>query len=84
MMRYAEVAVDAPVNHSRTFSYSIPDRFCIQPGQLVWVPFGRRTLQGVVIELAPAPQVEATKDILQPVEPAPAAGRRRPGPGPVD
>ena len=71
MMRYAEVAVDAPVNHSRTFSYSIPDRFRIQPGQLVWVPFGRRTLQGVVIELAPAPQVEATKDILQPVEPAP-------------
>jgi primosomal protein N' len=41
MMRYAEVAVDAPVNHSRTFSYSIPDRFRIQPGQLVWVPFGR-------------------------------------------
>ena len=71
MMRYAEVAVDAPVNHSRTFSYSIPDRFRIQPGQLVWVPFGRRTLQGVVIELASAPQVEATKDILQPVEPAP-------------
>ena len=71
MMRYAEVAVDAPVNHSHTFSYSIPDRFRIQPGQLVWVPFGRRTLQGVVIELASAPQVEATKDILQPVEPAP-------------
>ena len=71
MMRYAEVAVDAPVNHSRTFSYSIPDRFRIQPGQLVWVPFGRRILQGVVIELTPTPQVELTKNILQPVEPAP-------------
>ncbi len=70
-MRYAEVAVDAPVNHSRTFSYHIPDRFRLQPGQLVWVPFGRRTLQGVVIELTAAPQVEVTKDILQPVEPAP-------------
>ena len=71
MMRYAEVAVDAPVSPARTFSYSIPDRFRLQPGQLVWVPFGRRILQGVVIELAPAPRVEVTKDILQAVEPAP-------------
>ena len=71
MMRYAEVAVDAPVSPARTFSYSIPDRFRLQPGQLVWVPFGRRILQGVVIELAPVPRVEVTKDILQAVEPSP-------------
>ena len=70
-MRYAEVAVDAPVGHSRTFSYSIPPKFTVVPGQLVWVPFGRRTAQGVVVELAGAPQVEITKDILQPIEPAP-------------
>ena len=69
MTRYAEVAVDAPVNHSRTFSYSIPERFRLEPGQLVWVPFGRRTLQGVVMELVDAPQVDVTKDILQSVEP---------------
>ena len=71
MTRYAEVAVDAPAGHSRTFSYSIPRRFRVQPGQLVWVPFGRRILQGVVMELAAAPQVDATRDILQPVEPGP-------------
>ena len=58
-MRYAEVAVDAPVAHSRTFSYSIPPHFNVTPGQLVWVPFGRRTAQGVVVKLAAAPQVEA-------------------------
>ena len=69
MTRYAEVAVDAPLGHSRTFSYSIPDRFRLEPGQLVWVPFGRRTLQGVVIELPEAPSVEKTRDILQPVDP---------------
>ena len=69
MTRFAEVAVDAPVGHSRTFSYSIPQRFRVEPGQLVWVPFGRRTLQGVVMELATAPQVDATRDILQIVEP---------------
>ena len=70
-MRYAEVAVDAPVSHSRTFSYSIPSRFTVTPGQLVWVPFGRRTAQGVVVEVVPSPQVEVTKDLLQPIEPAP-------------
>ena len=70
-MRYAEVAVDAPVAHSRTFSYSIPPVFTVVPGQLVWVPFGRRIAQGVVVELADSPQVEVTKDLLQPIEPAP-------------
>ena len=69
MTRYAEVAVDASVGHSRTFSYSIPDRFRLEPGQLVWVPFGRRILQGLVIELTAAPSFEKTKDILQPVDP---------------
>ncbi len=70
-MRYAEVAVDAPIAHSRTFSYSIPPRFSVEPGQLVWVPFGRRVAQGVVVELVSAPQVEVTRDILQPIEPTP-------------
>ncbi len=70
-MRYAEVAVDAPVSHSRTFSYSIPGRYSVEPGQMIWVPFGRRIAQGVVMLLAAAPQVEVTRDILQPIEPAP-------------
>ena len=65
------MAVDAPVAHSRTFSYSIPSPLSLEPGQLVWVPFGRRVAQGVVVQLAAAPQVEVTRDILQPVEPSP-------------
>ena len=69
MTRFAEVAVDAPVGPSRTFSYSVPDRFRLDAGQLVWVPFGRRILQGLVTELTAAPSVEKTKDILQPIEP---------------
>ena len=63
--------------HSRTFSYSIPHRFVVEPGQLVWVPFGRRVAQGVVAELAAAPQVEVTRDILQPIDPAPLVSRQR-------
>ena len=70
-MSYAEVAVDAPVSHSRTFCYSIPERLSVEGGQLVWVPFGRRVLQGVVMELAATAQVEATRDILQAIEPSP-------------
>ena len=70
-MRYAEVAVDAPVGQCRTFSYSIPSRFSLEPGQLAWVPFGRRIAQGLIMRLADKPQVEVTRDILQPVEPSP-------------
>jgi len=70
-MRYAEVAVDAVVAHSRTFSYSVPPRFSVEPGQLVWVPFGRRVLQGLVVELVDTPKVPETRDILQLVEPSP-------------
>ena len=70
-MPYVEVAVDAPVGPGRTFSYSVPQHLSLEPGQLVWVPFGRRILQGVVMELADAPQVEVTRDVLQPVEPSP-------------
>ena len=73
-MRYAEVAVDAPVSHSRTFSYSVPDNFSVEPGQLVWVPFGRRLLQGLVVRLSSTAQVETTRDILQPLEPSPLVG----------
>ena len=73
-MRYAEVAVDASVAHSRTFSYSVPPRFTVEPGQLVWIPFGRRVVQGLVVELIDTPNVPNTRDILQPVEPSPLIG----------
>ena len=73
-LRYAEVAVDAAVGHSRTFSYSVPPRFTVEPGQLVWVPFGARVLQGLVVELVDVPNVPETRDILQPVEPSPLIG----------
>ena len=73
-MRYAEVAVDATVAHSRTFSYSVPPRFVVEPGQLVWVPFGHRVIQGLVVELVDKPNVPKTRAILQPVEPSPLIG----------
>ena len=62
--RFAEVAVDAPAGHDRTFSYAIPDGMEASPGQLVVVPFGPRQVQGIVFELADRPQVDAVRPIL--------------------
>ena len=70
-MKYAEVAVDASIGHDRTLSYSIPPRMEIEPGQMVWVPLRSRPVQGIVIHLAGRPQVEATRDIISPIEPSP-------------
>ena len=50
-MQFAEVAVDFPDDHWRTFTYSVPEANDIVKGDLVWVPFGPRTLQGVVFGL---------------------------------
>ncbi len=69
MVRYAEVAVDAPAGYDRTFSYSIPRSLKVRPGQLVRVPFGPRSLQGVIFSLVAAPQVPETRDILSAASP---------------
>ena len=68
------MAVDSPVGHARTFTYGIPSHLNVQPGQLVWVPFGSQTLQGIVVELASAQPDFAIRDILQIVEPGPLLG----------
>ena len=70
-MRYAEVAVDAPVPSTGTFSYRIPDGLTVVPGHSVWVPFGPRHLQGIVMELVDIPAVEQVRDIVSLVEEPP-------------
>ena len=70
-MRYAEVAVDAPIGYGRTLSYSIPPRTLAEPGQVVWVPLGPRPVQGVVFQITDQPQVEVTRDIIAAVKPSP-------------
>ncbi len=70
-MRYAEVSVNSPVAQRRTFSYAIPPGLSIDVGQAVWVPFGDKILQGIVLELSPYPAVEETKEIIDVIEPCP-------------
>jgi len=70
-MRYAEVSVNSPIAQRQTFSYSLPPGLGIDIGQAVWVPFGDKLLQGVVLELSPHPAVEETKDIAGVIDPRP-------------
>jgi primosomal protein N' (replication factor Y) (superfamily II helicase) len=62
-MNYAEVSVNSPIARERTFSYSIPAEMKVEPGLAVWVPFGIKTLQGIVVELTDIPAVEQTREI---------------------
>ena len=70
-MGYAEVAVNSPVAQRRTFSYSIPPSISLSVGQAVWVPFGPRTLQGIVCRLSEHPEFAETKDIIGVIDPRP-------------
>ena len=76
-MNYADVAIDADwIPPGKTFSYRVPRHLAVEPGQLVWVQFGRNIVQGLVLNLADASAVseEETRDILHPVEPSPLVG----------
>jgi len=70
-MKYAEVSVNSPVAQRRAFSYAIPPGLSIQAGQAVCVPFGDKTLQGIVLELSPYPAVEETREITDIIDPHP-------------
>jgi len=70
-MRYAEVSVNSPIAQRQTFSYSLPPGLGIDIGQAVWVPFGDKLFQGVVLELSPHPAVEETREIAGVIEPRP-------------
>ena len=50
-MPYADVAVNAAAPLRQTFTYGIPDGLAVEPGHAVYVPFGTRTLQGIVLSV---------------------------------
>jgi len=66
---YAEVSVNSKVAQRRMFSYAIPEDLSIDIGQAVWVPFGDKVLQGIVLELSQYPSVEETREIAGTIEP---------------
>ncbi len=76
-MGYAEVAVNSPLGQRRTFSYFVPPEMPVAVGQAVWVPFGPRTLQGIIFELSPLPQVEETRPLEGIIDPVPLLAPER-------
>ncbi|MCL2475117.1 MAG: primosomal protein N', partial [Chloroflexi bacterium] len=50
-MTFALIAVNSPADDKRAFSYLVPNGLKVQEGQAVWVPFGKRILQGIILEL---------------------------------
>ncbi len=62
-MKYAEVAVNSPIAQRRSFCYSVPPHLSVGVGQAIWVPFGSKVLQGVIVKLSDSPSVEVTKEI---------------------
>ena len=70
-MGYAEVSVNSPIAQRQTFSYAIPPGLSIEVGQAVWVPFGDKRLQGIVLELTDYPAVAETREIAGIIESRP-------------
>ncbi len=79
-MLYAEVAVNSTFPHRQAFSYAVPDGLDVRVGSAVYVPFGRLTLQGVVIEVHEMPVFsppEKIRPIRSVIGDAPLADERR-------
>jgi primosomal protein N' (replication factor Y) len=70
-MPFAEVAVNAAAPLRQTFTYRVPDGLPVTPGQAVYVPFGSRTLQGIVVDLREQSEFVQTRDIADIIDPRP-------------
>ena len=64
MTQYVEIAVNVP-QVSGVFHYHLPPELegRVNPGQLVVVPFGQQTVQGVVLRFIDEPEVTYTKPV---------------------
>ncbi len=62
-MSYAEVCVSVLAGRRQLFTYRVPPSMDIKLGSGVWVPFGARIVQGIVVELAEFTAVEAVRPL---------------------
>ena len=71
-MIYARLALNVPMV-TGTFDYHLPPELegRVEAGHLVTVPFGKQTVQGVVLELVATPAVAETKPVLDLLDPQP-------------
>lgn len=69
---FARISVNLPAV-SGSFDYAIPPELAgqVMLGQLVTVPFGRQTVQGVTLEFVETPSVAEVRPILSTLDPLP-------------
>ena len=61
---FTEVAVDfSDQDRLRTYTYAIPKGVTVQPGDLLWVPFGYRPIQGIAVSVSETTETENTREI---------------------
>jgi len=72
MTQYVEIAANVPHVHG-TYHYHIPPDLSgqVAQGQLVIVPFGSQTVQGIVLAFVDQPEVPKTKPIQDILDPQP-------------
>ncbi len=62
-MGFVEVAVNSGLPHRDAFSYAEPEGVALQVGDGVFVPFGRRKLQGIVVDTPEVPSFSGPKPV---------------------
>ena len=63
-MHYADVTVDSHGGNKSVFTYLIPDHLSkVKVGQVVWVPFGKRKVHGIVVGLSSESRLENVRNI---------------------
>ena len=72
MTAFAQIIVNVPAV-SGVFDYTVPKSFAgtVGVGHLVIVPFGRQTVQGIVLRFVDRPSVPDVKEIIELVDPEP-------------
>ena len=69
---YAEIVVDAHTTiPGDRFTYAAPKNLDLRPGHLVRVPFGQRTIYGVVVRLTHETSLDYVKPVLGLLHPQP-------------
>jgi len=63
-LELVDVAVNATLPARRPFTYRVPPGLRVEPGHLVFVPFGEQVLQGLVLGPASVPPKAELKEIL--------------------
>jgi len=74
---FAEVAVAAAAPTRQTFTYRIPEGLAVEIGHAVYVPFGARTLQGIVMEVTDTPAYAEARDIEAVIDERPLVSPER-------